>query len=105
MLVRTLDMFPIECVVRGYLSGSGWVEYQQTRRVVRRAAARRASPTATACPSRSTPPRSRRRMGEHDENITFERTVELVGEVVAERCATLSLESSRARPRSPRSAA
>ena len=33
MLVANLDMFPIECVVRGYLSGSGWLEYQQTQTV------------------------------------------------------------------------
>ena len=33
MLVKKLDMYPIECVVRGYLSGSGWVEYQQSQSV------------------------------------------------------------------------
>ena len=97
-LCRTLDMFPIECVVRGYLTGGGWKEYQATRRDRRHPAARGALRTATACPSRSTRRRGRRRMGEHDENISYERTVELVGETVADAAARrCRSRSSRAR--------
>ena len=63
-----------------------------TGTVVRHPAARRASRTATACPSRSTRPAFKAPMGEHDENISFERTVELVGADRAEQLRDLSLE-------------
>jgi len=78
MLVTKLAMFPIECVARGYLSGSGWLEYQKTQRVcgVELPAgltdgARLPEPIYT--PAWKAP------MGQHDENIPFERTAELVG--------------------------
>jgi phosphoribosylaminoimidazole-succinocarboxamide synthase len=90
MLVKSLDMFPIECVVRGYLSGSGWLEYQQTQSVC-----------GIALPSGLTDgdrlpepiytPAFKAPMGEHDENISFERTIELVGEVTAAALRDLSL--------------
>jgi phosphoribosylaminoimidazole-succinocarboxamide synthase len=80
--VRTLDMYPIECVVRGYLSGSGWLEYQSTQTVCGlplpaglRDGDRLPEPIFT--PAYKAP------MGEHDENITFQRVVELVGEEAA----------------------
>jgi phosphoribosylaminoimidazole-succinocarboxamide synthase len=78
MLVMSLAMFPIECVVRGYLSGSGWIEYQKTQSVcgVELPAGlfdgdRLPQPIYT--PAWKAP------QGQHDENITFERTAELVG--------------------------
>jgi phosphoribosylaminoimidazole-succinocarboxamide synthase len=90
MLVRTLEMFPIECVVRGYLSGSGWVEYQSTRSVCGVAL-----PAGLAdgdrLPEPIYTPAWKAPMGEHDENITFERTVELVGETAATALRDLSL--------------
>jgi phosphoribosylaminoimidazole-succinocarboxamide synthase len=77
-LVTQLTMFPIECVARGYLSGSGWVEYQQTQSIcgVELPAgltdgARLPEPIYT--PAWKAP------MGQHDENITFERTAEMIG--------------------------
>ena len=77
-LVRKLDMHPIECVVRGYLSGSGWLEYQASQSVCGiplpaglRDGDRLPEPIYT--------PAFKAPMGEHDENITFERSVELVG--------------------------
>ena len=77
-LVTQLAMFPIECVARGYLSGSGWVEYQKTQSIcgVELPAgltdgARLPEPIYT--PAWKAP------MGQHDENITFERTAELIG--------------------------
>ncbi|MET1044953.1 MAG: phosphoribosylaminoimidazolesuccinocarboxamide synthase [Microbacteriaceae bacterium] len=94
MLVKTLDMFPVECVVRGYLSGSGWVEYQQTQSVCGvplpgglRDGDRLPEPIYT--PAWKAP------MGEHDENITFERTVELVGAEAATSLRDLSLQIFR----------
>ena len=82
MLVTSLEMFPIECVVRGYLSGSGWLEYQKTQSVCGVALPAGLQdgdrlPTPIYTPAWKAP------MGEHDENITFERTVELVGADVA----------------------
>ena len=91
MLARTLDMFPIECVVRGYLVGSGWLEYQESQTVCGIAL-----PAGLAngdrLPEPIYTPAWKAPMGAHDENITFERTVELVGRGVAEALRSLSLE-------------
>ena len=91
MLARTLDMFPIECVVRGYLVGSGWLEYQESQTVCGIAL-----PAGLAngdrLPEPIYTPAWKAPMGAHDENISFERTVELVGREVAEALRTLSLE-------------
>jgi phosphoribosylaminoimidazole-succinocarboxamide synthase len=94
MLVTALDMLPIECVVRGYLAGSGWAEYQASGTVCGiplpdglRNGDRLPEPIFT--------PAFKAPQGEHDENITFERTVELVGEETAEALRDLSLEIFR----------
>jgi phosphoribosylaminoimidazole-succinocarboxamide synthase len=94
MLARTLDMFPIECVVRGYLSGSGWLEYQQSQSVcgVELPAG---LANGDRLPQPIYTPAWKAPLGEHDENITFERTVELVGPDVAEALRSLSLEVFR----------
>ncbi|MCU1509658.1 MAG: phosphoribosylaminoimidazolesuccinocarboxamide synthase [Glaciihabitans sp.] len=91
MVVKSLDMFPIECVVRGYLSGSGWVEYQQSQSVcgVPLPAGLR---DGDQLPEPIYTPAWKAPMGQHDENITFDRTVELVGAGVASRLRELSLE-------------
>lgn len=90
MLVKRLDMFPIECVVRGYLVGSGWAEYQQTQTVCGIPL-----PAGLAngdrLPEPIYTPAYKAPMGEHDENITFEQTVELVGEADATALRDLSL--------------
>jgi phosphoribosylaminoimidazole-succinocarboxamide synthase len=85
MIVRSLDMLPVECVVRGYLTGSGWAEYRAEGTVCGiplpgglQDGDRLPEPIYT--PAYKAP------LGEHDENISFERTVELVG---AERAAEL----------------
>ncbi len=78
MLAKTLEMYPIECVVRGYLTGSGWAEYRETQSVC-------GVPLPAGLgdgdklPESIYTPAWKAPMGEHDENITFERTVELVG--------------------------
>ncbi|TPW77028.1 phosphoribosylaminoimidazolesuccinocarboxamide synthase [Schumannella sp. 10F1B-5-1] len=90
MFVRELDMFPIEAVVRGYLTGSGWVEYQQSRTVC-------GIPLPDGLgdgdrlPEPIYTPAYKAPMGEHDENISFERTVELVGEADATAIRDLSV--------------
>ncbi|GAA0991480.1 phosphoribosylamine--glycine ligase [Subtercola frigoramans] len=91
MVVKPLDMFPIECVVRGYLAGSGWAEYQKTQSVcgVALPAGLR---DGDRLPSPIYTPAFKAELGDHDENITFERTVELVGGDVAAELRRLSLE-------------
>lgn len=92
MLVERLEMWPIECVVRGYLTGSGWKEYQATQAVCGVAL-----PAGLAdgdrLPEPIFTPAWKAPMGQHDENITFERTAEIVGDAVAValRDASLSI--------------
>lgn len=90
MIAKRLQMYPVECVVRGYLSGSGWKEYQATGKVCGISlpeglefGARLPHPIYT--------PAFKAEQGEHDENITYEQTVELVGKAVAERLRDESL--------------
>jgi len=91
MLCKTLDMYPIECVVRGYLTGSGWKEYQATRTVCG-IALPAGLQNGDRLPEPIYTPAWKAPMGEHDENISFERTVELVGAAVADELRRLSLE-------------
>ena len=91
MLVKTLEMYPIECVVRGYLSGSGWVEYQNTQSVCGVALPAGLS-DGDRLPEPIYTPAWKAPMGEHDENISFERTVELVGADTAAALRDASLD-------------
>ena len=82
MLVQRLKPIPVEAVVRGYLAGSGWKEYQENRSVCGvplpeglQNASKLSEPIYT--------PAAKAEMGEHDENITFEQTVAMVGADVA----------------------
>jgi len=90
MLVHELDMFPIECVVRGYLVGSGWAEYQQTQTVcgIRLPAG---LAEGDELPEPIFTPAFKAPLGEHDENITFERMIELVGATDAQLLREMSL--------------
>ncbi len=85
MLAQSLEMLPIECVVRGYITGSGWVEYQQSGTVCG-IALPAGLQNGDRLPEPLFTPAYKAPLGEHDENITFEKTVELVG---AERAAEL----------------
>jgi phosphoribosylaminoimidazole-succinocarboxamide synthase len=91
MLAKTLDMYPIECVVRGYLSGSGWAEYRETQQVCGVQLPAGLS-DGDRLPEPIYTPAWKAPMGEHDENITFERTVELVGLEAATALRERSLE-------------
>nr|WP_241979922.1 phosphoribosylaminoimidazolesuccinocarboxamide synthase [Cryobacterium glaciale] len=90
MLCRTLDMYPIECVVRGYLTGSGWKEYLESSSVcgIKLPAGLQ---NGDRLPEPIYTPAWKAPMGQHDENISFERTVELVGPTIAVELRTLSL--------------
>jgi len=90
MLVANLDMFPVECVVRAYLSGSGWLEYQESQSVCGIPLPAGLS-DGDKLPAPIYTPAWKAPFGEHDENITFERTVELVGLPTATALRDLSL--------------
>ena len=90
VVCRSLHMIPIECVVRGYLTGSGLVEYRQSGSVCGIAlpeglteASRLEEPIFT--------PAAKAELGEHDENITFEQTAERIGEELAVTIRDLSI--------------
>ncbi|WP_194421360.1 phosphoribosylaminoimidazolesuccinocarboxamide synthase [Microbacterium abyssi] len=85
MLAQSLEMLPIECVVRGYITGSGWAEYQESGTVCG-IPLPMGLENGDRLPEPLFTPAYKAPMGEHDENITFEKTVELVG---AERAAEL----------------
>lgn len=91
MVVKSLDMQPIECVVRGYLTGSGWAEYRESGTVCGIPL-----PAGLAngdrLPEPIYTPAWKAPMGEHDENISYDRTVELVGAERAAELRDLSLE-------------
>jgi phosphoribosylaminoimidazole-succinocarboxamide synthase len=90
MFVEKADPLPVECVVRGYLSGSGWEEYQRGGEVcgIRLPkglveSSRLEEPIFT--------PATKAEMGLHDENITFERMEKVVGKDLAQRLRAVSL--------------
>ena len=91
MLVANLDMFPVECVVRGYLSGSGYLEYLETQSVCG-IALPAGLQDGDKLPEPIYTPAWKAPFGEHDENITFERAVELVGLEDATALRDLSLK-------------
>jgi phosphoribosylaminoimidazole-succinocarboxamide synthase len=91
MVVKTLDMQPIECVVRGYLTGSGWAEYRENGTVCGIPLPEGLS-NGDRLPEPIYTPAYKAPLGEHDENISFERTVELVGPERAAELRDLSLE-------------
>ena len=94
MLVKKTEVVPIECVARGYLLGSGWKEYRATGTVCGIAlpaglqeASKLAKPILT--------PATKEEGGKHDENISFERMVELVGAGVAAELRDRTLDVYR----------
>ncbi len=90
MLVRKTEPVPIECVARGYLSGSGWKDYQRTGAVCGVALAGRACASPTACPRTIFTPATKAESG-HDENISEARAAEFVGARSGPRMRDLTL--------------
>ncbi|MEJ2176760.1 MAG: phosphoribosylaminoimidazolesuccinocarboxamide synthase [Gammaproteobacteria bacterium] len=89
-IARRLDPLPIEAVVRGYIIGSGWKDYQSTGAVCGiplpaglKQAQKLAEPLFT--------PATKAEMGEHDENISFERVEKTIGKDLAEKVKTISI--------------
>jgi phosphoribosylaminoimidazole-succinocarboxamide synthase len=90
MLVHKATVFPVECIVRGYLAGSGWKEYRKSASVCGiplpgglRESDRLDEPLFT--------PSTKAEIGEHDENISFERMSEIIGEKPADKLRRLSV--------------
>ena len=90
MLTKKATPLPVECIVRGYLSGSGWKEYRQQGSVCSIAlpAGLRQS---DKLPKTLFTPSTKAELGEHDENISFEKTVELCGQEIAEQVRDISI--------------
>jgi len=91
IVVHKLTPLPVEAIVRGYLIGSGWKDYQRSGKVCGIEL-----PTglqqADKLPEAIYTPSSKAEVGEHDENISYERTIELLGEAVASQVRDLSLK-------------
>ena len=90
MLVKKASPLPVECIVRGYISGSGWKDYKSTGSIcgIRLPeglleSAKLEQPIFT--------PSTKADLGEHDENISFERCVELVGAELAEKIRAVTI--------------
>ena len=90
MIAKRLEMYPVECVVRGYLSGSGWKEYQQFGTVCGIELPQGLG-FGDKLPHPIFTPAFKAEQGQHDENITFEQTIELVGRKIAEELRDLSI--------------
>jgi phosphoribosylaminoimidazole-succinocarboxamide synthase len=90
MLVKRLKPIPVEAVVRGYLAGSGWQEYQQSRSVCGVPLPEGLN-NASRLPQPIFTPAAKAAVGEHDENITFERVVDMIGADLATRIRDISI--------------
>jgi len=90
MIVKKSKPLPVECVVRGYLAGSGWKEYQESQRVcgIKLPASLK---QASKLPEPIFTPATKAETG-HDENIDMKRCAEILGKETAERVKALSLE-------------
>jgi phosphoribosylaminoimidazole-succinocarboxamide synthase len=94
MLCRRADMIPVECIVRGYLSGSAWKEYRATGQM-------HGTPMPSGLreserlPEPMFTPSTKAAHGDHDENISFEDAVEILGKERAEQLREISLELYR----------
>jgi phosphoribosylaminoimidazole-succinocarboxamide synthase len=90
MLVRKTKPLPVECVVRGYLAGSGWKDYQQTG-AVSGVLLPKGLELASKLPDPIFTPSTKSEAG-HDENIDWEKCCEMIGRDVAERVRDLTLK-------------
>ena len=89
MWVKRADMFDVECVARGYLSGSGWKEYQQTGAICG-IPLPKGLRESDALPEPIFTPATKAQTG-HDENISFEKTADIIGREMAARLRDLTL--------------
>jgi phosphoribosylaminoimidazole-succinocarboxamide synthase len=90
MITRRAEMLPVECIVRGYLSGSAWKEYQATA-TMHGTSLPQGLRESEQLPEPVFTPSTKAEAGDHDENISFDDAVELVGRALAERLRDVSL--------------
>ena len=90
MLVKRLRPLPVEAVVRGYLAGSGWKEYQQTQSVCG-VALPSGLKNASRLPAPIFTPATKAEMGDHDENIDFARMEDIIGAGLAAKVREVSI--------------
>ena len=90
-VVRRLKPLPIEAVVRGYLIGSGWKDYQETRKICG-IQLPDGLPLAAKLPEAIFTPATKAKIGEHDENISFAEVENLIGAELAARVRDLALK-------------
>jgi phosphoribosylaminoimidazole-succinocarboxamide synthase len=97
MLVKKARPLPVECIVRGYVSGSGWKEYQQQGSICGIVLPENLLESAQL-PEPIFTPSTKAELGEHDENISFDEAIKLCGPEVAQQVSDKSIEIySRAR--------
>ena len=94
IVVKRLKPLPIEAVVRGYLIGSGWKDYQSTGAVCG-IELPEGLEMAAQLPEPIYTPATKAEVGDHDENISYEKTVELMGEELASKVRDLAIEVYR----------
>lgn len=90
MLVKRLKPLPVEAVVRGYLAGSGWKEYQESQSVCGEKLPAGLK-NASKLPHPIFTPATKAEMGEHDENISFEQMAQQIGRPLAEKVREVSI--------------
>ena len=90
MLCRRATMLPIECIVRGFVTGSAWKEYRREG-TIHDMAVPAGLVEADRLPEPMFTPSTKAAVGDHDENISFDRAVELIGGELAEQARTASL--------------
>ncbi|OYO23538.1 phosphoribosylaminoimidazolesuccinocarboxamide synthase [Enemella dayhoffiae] len=91
VICQRLEMIPVECVARGYLTGSGWVEYQRDRSVCGVPLPEGLSDGARL-PEPIFTPATKAQLGDHDENVDFATVVDQVGRETAEEIRRLTLQ-------------
>jgi len=90
VVCERLEMIPVECVARGYLTGSGWVEYQQSRSVCG-VPLPEGLVDGSRLPEPIFTPATKAAFGEHDENVDFETMVAVTGRELGERLRDVTL--------------
>lgn len=91
MLVKKAKPLPIECIVRGYLSGSGWKDYLNTGKISG-IELPKGLKESQKLPEPIFTPSTKEEAGKHDQTIDFEKTKEIIGEVLAEKIKTISIQ-------------
>ena len=91
MIVKRLNPLPIEAVVRGYLIGSGWKDYQASGSVCG-IQLEEGLQMAQKLPQPIYTPATKAEVGEHDENISYEQTIDLIGEELASRVKNIAID-------------